>query len=65
VITDTELKLMAAAAKMGLSSQPKKWIKNSGCDGHADGVVDEGEEKDSAGCCTWWPGLDCGRAGYR
>jgi len=56
---------MAAAAKMGLSSQPKNWIKNSGCDGHADGVVDESEEKILPDVAHGWPGLDCGRAGYR
>ena len=44
-MTDTELKLMAAAAMMGLSSKSEERIKDAGGDRHAERVVDEGEEQ--------------------
>jgi hypothetical protein len=43
-MTETELTLMAAAAIIGLSSSLKNG-KNPGRHGHAEGVVDEGEEE--------------------
>ena len=44
-ITETELRLMAAAAIIGLSSSPKHGIEHAGRDRHAQRVVDEGEEQ--------------------
>ena len=48
-ITETELKLIAAPAIIGLRRMPKQRIKDTGGDRHAERVVDEREEIDSAG----------------
>ena len=45
LITDTLLKLMAAAAMMGLREQSELGIENACGDGHSDWVVDEREEE--------------------
>ena len=45
MITLTELKLMAAAAKMGLSRIPKNGAEDAGGERHSERVVDEGKEK--------------------
>ena len=43
--TETEERLMAAAAMIGDSSMPKSGIEHAGRDRHAERVVDEGEEQ--------------------
>ena len=45
VLTETELRLIAAPASMGLSSRPKKGIEQASGDGNAEGVVSEGKEE--------------------
>ena len=47
-MTDTDERLIAAAAIMGESSVPKDGIEDARRDGHAERVVDEGEEEVSA-----------------
>ena len=44
-ITDTELKLIAAAAIIGLKQQPEERVEHARRDRHAGGVVDEREEQ--------------------
>ena len=44
-MTETELKLMAALAIIGLSSEADERIEHAGRDRHAERVVDEGEEE--------------------
>ena len=44
-MTETELKLMAAAAIIGLRSTPEPGVEDAGRDRHARGVVDEREKQ--------------------
>ena len=44
-ITDTELRLIAAAAIIGLSRSAEERVEHAGGDRHAERVVDEGEEE--------------------
>ncbi len=44
-MTDTELKLIAAAAMTGLRKESEYRIQNSRSDRNTDGIVNKGEEK--------------------
>ncbi|MDI1310876.1 MAG: hypothetical protein PSV43_01890 [Prosthecobacter sp.] len=42
---DTELRLIAASAMIGLSSSPKNGVKHTGGDADAEDIVEEGEDE--------------------
>ena len=56
MITETELRLMAALAIIGLKSSAEERIEHAGGDRDAERVVEEGEDRGSGGCCAWWRG---------
>ena len=64
-MTETELKLIAALASIGLSSQPKNGIEHAGGDGDAQRVVKKGEGQILPDVAMVGAARACGRARCR